>query len=216
MDIDFDFYTKNAVYKSWADHRLVFSVANAEAGLTGFRLPQRAAAFAVLSHLDISPAKPAIVVMPTGTGKTDTIFALMLAGLFKRTLLVVPSDALRSQMSERLESLSTLRQIEVVTDQLLSPKVHLAAGLSGALDLSAIEAANVTVATPDTLALLQPDALRQVMGLFTHVVFDEAHHVVADTWERIRAAADGKPTLYFTATPFRLDDQRISGRIVFN
>lgn len=216
MDIDFDFYTKNAVYKSWADHRLVFKVANAEAGVTGFRLPQRAAAFAVLSHLDISPSKPATVVMPTGTGKTDTIFALMLAGLFKRTLLVVPSDALRSQMSERLESLSTLRRIEVVTNQLLSPKVHLAAGLSGALDLSAIEAANVTVATPDTLAQLQPDQLGQVIGLFTHVVFDEAHHVVADTWERIRAAADGKPTLYFTATPFRLDDQRISGRIVFN
>ncbi|MCW0452239.1 DEAD/DEAH box helicase [Xanthomonas sacchari] len=216
MDIDYDFYAKNEVYKSWADHRLIFKVANGKTGLKGFRLPQRAAAFAVLSHLDMSPTKPATVVMPTGTGKTDTIFALMLAGLFKRTLLVVPSDALRSQMSERLESLATLRLIEVVTDELLSPKVHLAAGLSGAFDLGAIEGANVTVTTPDTLALLQTDELREVMGFFTHVVFDEAHHVVAETWERIRAAADGKPTLYFTATPFRLDDQRISGKIVFN
>lgn len=216
MDIDSDFYAQNEVYKSWADHPLTFKVANDQAGSVGFRLPQRAAAFAVLSHLDMSPTKPATVVMPTGTGKTDTIFALMLAGLFKRTLLIVPSDALRQQMGERLASLTTLRRIEVVTDRLLSPKVHLAEGGKSALDLDAIEAANVTVATPATLSLPQADALAEVLERFTHIVFDEAHHVVAETWERIRAAAHGKPTLYFTATPFRLDEQRISGKIVFN
>lgn len=216
MDIDSDFYAQNEVYKSWADHPLTFKVANDQVGSLGFRLPQRAAAFAVLSHLDMSPTKPATVVMPTGTGKTDTIFALMLAGLFKRTLLIVPSDALRQQMGERLASLTTLRRIEVVTDRLLSPKVHLAEGGKSALDLDAIEAANVTVATPATLSLLQADALAEVLERFTHIVFDEAHHVVAETWERIRAAAHGKPTLYFTATPFRLDEQRISGKIVFN
>lgn len=216
MDVDSAFYTKNEVYRSWADNRISFGLANGANGEHGFRRPQRAAAFAVLSHLDMAPAKPATVVMPTGTGKTDTIFALMLAGLFKRTLLVVPSDALRTQMSERLRSLETLKSIGVVPDALLSPVVHVAEGVERASDFAAIQRANVTIATPATLSRLDAKTLDEVLMLYTHVVFDEAHHVAADTWERIRAGAEGKPILYFTATPFRLDEQRLGGKIVFN
>ena len=116
MDVDVDFYGKNEIYRSWADNRINFGLATEANEGRGFRPPQRAAVLAVLSHLDMEPTKPATVVMPTGTGKTDTIFALVLAGLFKRTLLVVPSDALRTQMSERLRSLQTLRTIGAVSD----------------------------------------------------------------------------------------------------
>jgi superfamily II DNA or RNA helicase len=216
MDIDENFYHNNAVYRSWADNRITFSLATPANGDRGFRTPQRAAVFAVLSHLDIVPGKPAIITMPTGTGKTDTIFALMLAGLFKRTLLIVPSDALRTQMSERLRSLQTLRVMGAVSDALLSPVVHVAGGAADAANITAIENANVTVTTPATLSTLNPQTLRNVLAHYSHIVFDEAHHVVADTWERIRAGAEGKPILYFTATPFRLDEQRLGGKIVFN
>lgn len=216
MDIDVDFYGKNEIYRSWADNRIDFGLANESNGWLGFRPPQRAAAFAVLSHLDMEPATPATVVMPTGTGKTDTIFALVLAGLFKRTLLVVPSDALRAQMSERLRSLQTLRTIGALTDSVLSPVVHVAEGFDKASDTAAIESANVSVATPATLATLDADKLKSVLSLYSHIVFDEAHHVVAETWERIRSSAEDTPMLYFTATPFRLDERRLGGKVVFN
>lgn len=216
MDIDADFYSKNKIYRSWADNRINFSLATKSNEVRGFRPPQRAAAFATLSHLDMEPGKPATVVMPTGTGKTDTIFALILAGLFKRTLLVVPSDALRTQMSERLGSLKTLRDIGAVSDLVLSPLVHVAEGGDSASNTAEIEGANVTVATPATLATLGTDKLKIILSLFTHIVFDEAHHIVAETWERIRLGAEGTPMLYFTATPFRLDEQRLGGKIVFN
>ena len=81
MDVDADFYRENAVYRSWADGKFNFAVESGFNNFTGFRKPQRAAAFAVFSHLDSDPAVPATVVMPTGTGKTDTIFSIIIAGL---------------------------------------------------------------------------------------------------------------------------------------
>ena len=89
-------------------------------------------------------------------------------------------------------------------------------GRDSALDTLSIESANVTVATPATLATLNPEELHGVLSHYSHIIFDEAHHVVAATWDRIRSATKGTPTLYFTATPFRMDGQRIDGKIVFN
>jgi len=52
--------------------------------------------------------------MPTGTGKTDAIFSLIIAGHFPRTLIIVPSDALREQTSEKIVELKTLRDIGAI------------------------------------------------------------------------------------------------------
>jgi superfamily II DNA or RNA helicase len=212
MDVDHDFYAENATYRSWADHRLTFTVA----GAVGFRRAQRAAAFAVLSHLDADPATPATVVMPTGTGKTDTLIAIVLAGLFRRTLMVVPSDALRTQIAGKLHDLATLRAIGAVKAQLIAPAVHVVDGAATALAVEAIRQCNVAVATAAALIHLSPDELAAFLGQFSHLVVDEAHHVAAASWDRVARAFGAKPRLYFTATPFRRDEQRLGGKIVFN
>jgi len=215
MNLDPELYENNDVYRSWADHPLIFKVAT-DHSTPGFRRPQRAAALSALAHFDIEPEKPATIVMPTGTGKTDTIFSLIIYGLFKRTIILVPSDTLRGQVTDRLGSLSKLREIQAIVDEVISPRVHVMQGRDSALDIPAIESANVTVATPATLATLNQEELRATLSHYSHIIFDEAHHVVAATWDRIRSATNGTPTLYFTATPFRMDGQRIDGKIVFN
>lgn len=216
MDVDVEFYRENVVYRSWADHTLNFAIEGPANGLAGFRKPQRAAVFAVFSHLDSDPEVPAIVVMPTGTGKTDTIFAIIIAGRFRRTLMIVPSDALRTQIGDRLASLQRLRTINAISDDILSPIVHRIDGRDAAVDEQAIEASNVTIATPSALAQLDDDELEAFAAHFSHLIFDEAHHVAAVTWGRIRKAFGSKPAIYFTATPFRLDEQRLDGKIIFN
>ena len=216
MDIDVDFYRDNVVYRSWADHNLNFALEGPANGFAGFRKPQRAAAFAIFSHLDSDPEVPATVVMPTGTGKTDTIFAIIIAGRFRRTLMIVPSDALRTQIGDRLASLQRLRAINAISDDVLSPIVHRIGGRDAAIDGRAIEASNVTIATPAALAQLDGDELEAFAAHFSHLIFDEAHHVVAVTWGRIRKAFGLKPAIYFTATPFRRDQQRLDGKIIFN
>lgn len=154
--------------------------------------------------------------MPTGTGKTDTIFAIIIAGRFRRTLLIVPSDALRTQIGDRLTSLQRLRTINAISDDILSPIVHRIDGRGAAVDVQAIEASNVTIATPAALAQLGDNELEAFAAHFSHLIFDEAHHVAAVTWGRIRNAFGSKPAIYFTATPFRLDQQRLEGKIIFN
>lgn len=216
MDVDVAFYRENLVYRSWADHNVSFAVEGPANGYVGFRKPQRAAAFAIFSHLDSEPEVPATVVMPTGTGKTDTIFAIIIAGRFQRTLMIVPSDSLRTQIGDRLVSLRRLRTINAISDDVLSPVVHRIDSRDSALDGNAIEASNVIIATPAALSLINDSELEAFASHFSHLVFDEAHHVVALTWKRIRKAFGHKPTIYFTATPFRLDQQRLDGRIVFN
>lgn len=216
MDVDVDFCRENVVYRSWAEHTLNFAVEGPANGFTGFRKPQRAAAFAVFSHLDSDPEVPGTVVMPTGTGKTDTIFAIIIAGRFRRTLLIVPSDALRTQIGDRLASLQRLRTINAISDDVLSPIVHRIDGRNAAVDVQAIEASNVTIATPAALAQLDDNELEVFAAHFSHLIFDEAHHVAAMTWGRIRNAFGSKPAIHFTATPFRLDQQRLEGKIIFN
>ncbi|WP_282296060.1 DEAD/DEAH box helicase family protein [Stenotrophomonas sp. PS02289] len=216
MDVDVGFYRENPVYRSWANHTLSFAATGLGNESPGFRKPQRAAAFAVLSHLDSEPEVPAVVVMPTGTGKTDTIFATMLAGRFRRTLLIVPTDALRTQIGGRLASLQRLRDIHAITDQVLSPVVHCIDGRDSALESQSITSSNVAIATPSALARLTNDELRDFAAHFSHLVFDEAHHVAAATWGRIRNAFGSKPAIHFTATPFREDQKRLNGKIIFN
>ncbi len=154
--------------------------------------------------------------MPTGTGKTDTIFAIIIGSRFRRTLLIVPTEALRTQIGDRLASLHRLRAINAISEDVLSPVVHRIDGRDAAVDVHAIETSNVTIATPAALAQLDDNELKAFAARFSHLIFDEAHHVAAATWGRIRNAFDSKPSLYFTATPFRLDQQRLEGKIIFN
>ncbi|SUD75816.1 type III restriction endonuclease subunit R [Pseudomonas putida] len=59
--------------------------------------------------------------MPTGTGKTDTMLGLLVAGRLARTLVLVPSDALRSQLADKCHELKKLREIGAVSATALNP-----------------------------------------------------------------------------------------------
>jgi superfamily II DNA or RNA helicase len=48
------------------------------------------------------------------------------------------------------------------------------------------------------------------------LIVDEAHHVVASSWNSIRERFKQKRIIQFTATPFRRDGKRIEGKIIFN
>jgi Type III restriction enzyme, res subunit len=52
---------------------------------------------------------PATVVMPTGTGKTETMLALLVAARPDRLLVLVPSDSLREQVAAKSGTLGVLQ-----------------------------------------------------------------------------------------------------------
>ncbi|MFB9982376.1 DEAD/DEAH box helicase family protein [Mesorhizobium kowhaii] len=95
------------VSASWADAvhlREGRSAENGPPARPGLRRPQIGGLHAALAHATRS-TDPATIVMPTGTGKTETMLALNRHQCFERLLVVVPTDALREQISgKRLQA----------------------------------------------------------------------------------------------------------------
>lgn len=204
------------VYQSWQQHLFNFNLAARETNTPGLRKPQLAALYASLGHLVMSPYTTATIVMPTGTGKTDTMLGLLIAGRLARTLVLVPSDALRSQLVNKCVGLKTLREIGAISEAALDPVVRAVSSGMSVEDVQELAEANVIVATPQALQRFNTDALQALADLCSHLVIDEAHHVAAMTWGRVKTAFKQKPRLQFTATPFREDNQALEGTIIYN
>ena len=83
------------IVKTWRN-QIVLKPEDPEDGTPGLRSPQIGAVYATLAHWGTSD-KPATVVMPTGTGKTETMLALLVAAELGRLLVVVPNDNLRGR-----------------------------------------------------------------------------------------------------------------------
>jgi hypothetical protein len=155
--------------------------------------------------------------MPTGTGKTETMAALFSAVCIPRVLVVVPSDALRKQIGAKFETLGILQEAGVIDARALRPIVgQIAHGFADSqAALTFARACNVIITTPTALFASPPDASAALLETCSHLFVDEAHHVEARTWRRIRDAFEGRPVLQFTATPYREDGQRLLGRAVY-
>ena len=184
----------------------------------GLRSPQLGAMHAVLGYWTTKRTTPATVVMPTGTGKTETMLALLVAARPSRLLVLVPSDSLREQVATKFETLGVLQELGIVSNSALRPVVgHVQHGFTTVNTATTFaEACNVIVATPQSLSACQPEALAALLGACSHLFIDEAHHVAARTWSAIREAFVDKHVVQFTATPFREDGKHLQGRTIYS
>lgn len=183
----------------------------------GLREPQIAALYSILSHLKISE-NIGTVVMPTGTGKTETMLSTLIAGNLDKIIVTVPSDALRTQISNKFLKLGLLKQFGIINEAVINPKVGIVYENFGSNDdlLKFIEKSNVIVTTMKILSNFSMSTLSILNERITNVFIDEAHHVEANSWKRVRMAFDNHKILQFTATPFRNDQKRIEGKVIFN
>ncbi|MBF6650427.1 DEAD/DEAH box helicase [Methylobacter sp. BlB1] len=183
----------------------------------GLRRPQIGGIFSALGHIRSDDSSAATIVMPTGTGKTETILSIVLAGKFERTLVIVPSDALREQTANKFIHLGLLRELNLIDSAVLTPRVlTVRQGIKQPMELKDLEEANVIVATASALAKYDTNCLSKLAELCSHLIIDEAHHVAAKTWNRVKQKFLLKPIFQFTATPFRSDGSRVDGKIIFN
>lgn len=180
----------------------------------GFRSPQLGALHAVLAARTTETEDAVTVVMPTGTGKTETMLAVF-ANDPKKTLIIVPSDALRTQIAGKFQTLGILPEAGAVTGAFKTPVVALLkSGLQTVEECDALVApCNVVVATPQVITQCSAEARARLTELCDQLVVDEAHHVAARTWKAIAEAFASKPVTQFTATPFREDGEYMGGRI---
>ncbi len=184
---------------------------------TGLRPPQIGALHATLAHWTTSN-EPATVVMPTGTGKTETMLALLIAKQCERLLVVVPTDPLREQTASKFIELGLLKHFGVVSNLAHNPVVGvLKHKPKNIRDLdSFFEKCNVIVTTMSIAGGFDANMRERIAKICSHLFIDEAHHIAAPTWEKFRSSFLDKPIVQLTATPFRNDGRHVDGVIIYN
>jgi superfamily II DNA or RNA helicase len=123
----------------------------------GLRECQIGAYWAVLAHFIMS-SSPALLSLPTGSGKTALMHILAFGLRATRVLVIEPSTILRDQVAASFETLQTLKDIGVAPSDLKRPTTLSREGQvkSNAewVDLKQYE---VVVATPHTTSPEYPE-----------------------------------------------------------
>jgi hypothetical protein len=199
---------------SWTD-AFRYKRENTALQIEGLRPPQIGAIHAVQAHWTIN-VDPATIVLPTGVGKTETMLSILVAESCQRLLVVVPTDALRTQISEKFLHLGLLKTpaFQVVLEKAKYPVVgtlNRRPTDAGQVD-SFFRKCNVIVTTMPLASQCTPEVMQRMAELCSCLFIDEAHHVAAPTWKAFRDAFAKNRIIQFTATPFRNDDEPIGGK----
>lgn len=187
-------------------------------GVVGLRIPQIGALHAIHAHWSTNE-EVATVVMPTGTGKTETMLATLISAVCERVLVIVPTDALRTQIVEKFLSLGMLKipNCQLLNNTAIRPIVgSLKSKPKDSKEVDEIFAAcNVIVTTSHIAGQCNIEVRKQLAGYCTHLFIDEAHHAEAPTWKEFKTAFSRSKVLQFTATPFREDGKLIEGKTIY-
>lgn len=185
----------------------------------GLRLPQFGALSAIRAHWATSNS-PATLVLPTGTGKSETMFATIISERISSTLIIVPSNLLREQIFEGASHFGILPKLGMISDEVIYPTTFLYKSKVEDEDeitmIAALEDANIIVSTPGMIKNMPSFVWDKLVEKVEVVIFDEAHHLAAPEWGTVKDRFLGKKILQFTATPFRNDGKKVDGKIIFN
>lgn len=206
------------IVQSWAD---VFSFREdlPELDRPGLRTPQLGALHAISAYFSVNrELEPATVVLPTGTGKTETMLSTLVYRQLPKLLVIVPSNSLRDQISGKFLGLGYLPKLGIVPMDVALPCVtSVKTGIRSIAEAEALLLhSNVIIATASVLNTSDQESVDRLCAGTTDLFVDEAHHVSASTWLKIRDRFKGKRIVQFTATPFRNDGSPLGGRIIFN
>jgi superfamily II DNA or RNA helicase len=186
------------------------------AGKEGIRPPQIGALHAIGAHWSLH-AQPATIVMPTGTGKTETMLATLAVYVRKPLLVVVPWKALRGQTANKFLRFGLLRALKVLAADAPNPVVGILKKIpKNAAALEIFERCNVIIGTMDSLADLDAEPMwPKIAERIGALIIDEARHIGATRWTKFRGAFSEIPVLQFTATPFRRDGELVDGQLIY-
>lgn len=210
--------SKETIINSWKSgysERIV-----REKGDVGLRSPQFGALSAIRAHWVVSES-PATVVMPTGTGKSETMFSVIASERPATTLIIVPSNLLRKQLFENITHFGILgTELGMLSESTIFPTCLLYKSSVKNEDkeklVQELDTVNVIVSTPTMIKKMPTDIFDKLLTNVELVIFDEAHHLAAPDWRDVREKFLNKKILQFTATPFRNDGKRLNGKIIFN
>lgn len=214
-------YKPSEIVESWKDE-FRFKKENILKGLLGLRTPQIGAIHTLLGHLT-NGKEIATIVLPTGTGKTETMLSLLAANPCNKLLVTVPSDSLRTQLANKFFDFGLLKVKDKEGNCILGEKAQnpiigiLNTGFKTEREAREFFGeCNVIISTMNLVSRASPSEIEIIADTCSHLFVDEAHHSKAGNWERFIRSFDKGKVIQFTATPYRNDGKMLDGRIIYN
>lgn len=194
---------------------LTFPLSNSEND--GLRNAQIGALHSIGAYFTLYKKNPALIVMPTGSGKTTVLILSAFLLRVNRVLVVTPSVLVRGQIFDEFSKLRTPKELKALPGSLVCPRVlEQKINITNAEDWKEFEEFDVIVGTPNSISYAITEGVKPDEDLFDLVLIDEAHHSPAKTWNSIIECFPKSKKIFFTATPFRRDKKEIPGDIIYH
>ncbi len=156
------------------------------------------------------------IVLPVGCGKSGAIGLTPFALKAKRALVIAPNLAIAEQLYKDFTYSrpdTFYKKCEVLIDDFPEP-AEIRGKTVNKADL--IEADVVVT----NIQQLQGENNRWLNTLdsdfFDLIIFDEAHHNVAETWQNLKDHFPKANIVNFSATPLRADGRKMAGDIIYS
>ncbi|CAH8188512.1 Helicase [Vibrio aestuarianus] len=178
------------------------------------RNPQIEAYIKIQDYFQTNPSGEALVVLPTGTGKSGLISIAPFGVCKSRVLIITPGLVTKQSIQKTQEVLDD--NFWVNFDIMFNPQ-HLpviSEYSSGLSDNHLIES-HIIYSNIQRLSSNRDSGLlnRNVVDhdFFDMIIVDEAHHAPASTWQEVLDYFPKAKKLHVTGTPYRGDNQTVPG-----
>lgn len=188
---------------------------HASDGREGLRTSQIGALHAISSYFTLHERR-AVVVLPTGAGKTAVLMLTPYMLRAERVLVITQSRFVREQITRDYVALRTLKLARVLPQELEAPAIFENKNTIQSVEAwETLRRYDVVISTPNSASPAQKLVAAPPPDLFDLVLIDEAHHSPAPTWNAISEAFPRARCVLFTATPFRRDGKEIRGKYIY-
>ncbi|WP_046487088.1 DEAD/DEAH box helicase [Pseudomonas veronii] len=184
-------------------------------GNSKLRTPQIEAYIKAQEHFASNPEQDALIVLPTGTGKSGLI-SIVPFGMAKGRVLIITPGLVTKQSIRKTQDLledNFWINFDVIfsgNDLPVTCEFN-SLTLQRNLEQSHIVYSNIQQIHSDRSTCL---TRRVPPDFFDLIIVDEGHHAPAETWQKTLGYFAKAKRLFVTGTPFRGDNQEVPGKLI--
>ncbi|EPF6423501.1 DEAD/DEAH box helicase [Acinetobacter baumannii] len=179
-------------------------------GNNKLRSPQIEAYLKIQNYFEENPNGEALVVLPTGTGKSGLISIAPYGVADGRVLIITPGLVTKNSISKTQESLQDNFWInfDVIFGLNNLPVIN---EYTSELTDEHLESSNIIYSNIQRIVGDSDRCLlnRVSNNFFDMIIIDESHHSAANSWEQVLSFFGSAKKLHVTGTPYRGDGQEI-------
>lgn len=183
-------------------------------GNNKLRSPQIEAYIKAQEHFE-SSNEDALIVLPTGTGKSGLI-SIIPFGLAKGRVLIITPNLVTKQSIRKTQELledNFWINLDVIfsADDLPVICEYNSRTLQSSLEKSHFIYSNIQQVHSERAGCLTN---RVPPDFFDLIIVDEGHHAPAETWQKTLSHFTNAKKIFITGTPFRGDKQEVPGKLI--